>query len=177
MTRLARLGSDFDEFVRQSSVDLLRLAVLLTRDRGEAQDLLQTALVRVAGRWPAARHNPRSYTRQVLVNLAKNRWRDKARRPHEARDLVGVEQAEDPADEHIVQRDAVSRLLAQLPMGQRKVLVLRYFEDLSVAEVAAVLGCSDGNVKSQANRALATLRQLLATQTAPTTTEELHAQR
>jgi RNA polymerase sigma-70 factor (sigma-E family) len=177
MTRLARLGSDFDEFVRQSSVDLLRLAVLLTRDSGEAQDLVQVALVRVAGRWSAARRNPRPYTRRVLVNLAKNRWRDKSRRPYELRDLVGVEPAEDSADDHIVQRDAVSRLMAQLPMGQRKVLVLRYFEDLSVAEVAAILGCSDGNVKSQSNRALATLREKLAAQAGRPATEALHAQR
>ena len=161
MTRLSRLGPDFDDFVRSSSAELLRLATLLTRDRGEAEDLLQVAMVRTAGRWSAARHNPVAYARRSIVNLAKNRWRDKFRRPLETQDLTGVEPLQASADDRVVQRDAVSRLVDQLPLGQRKVLVLRYFEDLSVVEVAMVLGCSEGNVKSQSNRALATLRASL----------------
>lgn len=175
MTRLGGLGADFDEFVRASAAGLLRLAVLLSRDHAEAQDLVQVALVRTAARWSSARHNPTAYARRVLVNLAKNRWRDRARRPVPVQDLAGVEPVADCAEVEVVQRDAVSRLLAQLALGQRKVLVLRFFEDLSVAEVAVILGCSEGNVKSQTNRALARLRQLLATPAAPRTVEVDHA--
>ena len=163
-----RLGPDFDEFVRSASGRLLRLAVLLTRERGRAEDLVQTCLVRTAGRWSVARDNPSAYARRVLVNLARNRWRDASRRPAEVSGLSGIDPAEDPADDVIVQRDAMSRLLAELPTGQRTVLALRYFEDLPVAEVAAILGCSQGNVKSQTNRALTTLRALLTAPVPPT---------
>jgi RNA polymerase sigma factor (sigma-70 family) len=78
------------------------------------------------------------------------------------------------ADDSVLQREAASRLVAALPMGQRKILVLRYVADLSVAEVAVVLGCSEGTVKSQTNRALATLRDQLAR---PAQKETQHAHR
>ena len=169
---LRHAGAEFDEFVRASSSELLRLAILLTRDRGHAEDLVQMSLVRTATRWRAARDNPAAYCRRVLVNLAKDRWRDRSRRPHEVQDLDGVHPLGAAADERIVAADWVSRLVGQLPMGQRKVLVLRYFEDLPVAEVATILGCTEGNVKSQANRGLATLRALLEAQAVSTTMEE-----
>ena len=110
-----------------------------------------------------------------MVNLAKNRWRDKFRRPLETQDLTGVDPVQASADDPVVQCDAVSRLVDQLPLGQRKVLVLRYFEDLSVAEVAMILGCSEGNVNSQSNRALATLRASLNPLTASQLMEVRHA--
>lgn len=175
---LGRVGPEFDEFVRTSSSELLRLAVLLTRDRGHAEDLLQISLVRTAARWPAAaRDNPFNYCRRVLVNLAKDRWRDRSRQPRVVRDLDGMHPSAAADDERIVTSDQLSALVARLPMGQRKVLVLRYFEDLTVAEVALILNCSEGNVKSQTHRGLATLRALLAEQDTPDTTEDRHAYR
>jgi RNA polymerase sigma-70 factor (sigma-E family) len=177
MTGLRHIGPEFDEFVRASSSELLRLAVLLSHDRGHAEDLLQTSLVRTAARWSAARRNPRAYCRRVLVNLAKDRWRDRSRQPREVQDLDGLHPAEAAADARIAATDHLSRLVAQLPIGQRKILVLRYFEDLSVAEVAIILGCSEGNVKSQAHRGLATLRDLITEQNTPNTMEDRHAYR
>ncbi len=177
MSRLADLGPEFDDFVREASSGLLRVSFLLTGDRGQAEDLLQVSLVRTATHWATARANPTIYTRRVLLNLAKNRWRDLARRPKVARDLVGVEPALPPADEQVVQRDAIYQLVARLPLGQRKVLVLRYFEGLSVAEVAEILGCGEGTVKSRSNRALATLREHLAGEATDTLEERKYVQR
>src|SRR4051812_21203539 len=74
----------FDEFVSRSSDRLLRTAYLLCGDRGHAEDLVQTALMRTARRWRAARENPDAYARRVLVNLTKDRWRELSRRPSEA---------------------------------------------------------------------------------------------
>jgi DNA-directed RNA polymerase specialized sigma24 family protein len=97
--------------------------------------------------------------------------------PREVHDLDGLHPAESGGEERIVALDHVSQLVGQLPIGQRKVLVLRYFEDLTVAEVAIILGCSEGNVKSQTHRGLASLRALLADQEATTTLEDQHAHR
>ena len=162
---LARLGPDFDDFVRSSSTDLLRLATLLTRNREDAEDLLQLAFIRTGGRWSTARSDPYSYTRRVVINLAKNRWRDKSRRPQETRDLTENDSLEPSKLDSFVEHDTMSALIGSLPLGQRKVLVLRYFADLSVADVASILECSEGNVKSQLSRAIVTLRTILARQT------------
>lgn len=88
MSRLADLGPEFDDFVREASSGLLRMSFLLTGDRGQAEDLLQVSLVRTATHWAAARSNPAIFARRVLVNLAKNRWRDLARRLRVARYLA-----------------------------------------------------------------------------------------
>jgi len=177
MGRFTSVGAEFDDFVRSSSAALLRTAFLLTNDRGQAEDLLQVSLVRTAAHWRVARHNPMSYARRVLVNLAKNRWRDMSRRPNEAQDLEGIELPQSPGDDVVVQRDALATLVASLPMAQRKVLVLRYFEDLSVAEVAVILGCGEGTVKSRTNRALSRLRELLAAQETDKAEGQKYAQR
>ena len=74
------LGTDFDEFVRDSSPGLLRTAYLLTGDRGHAEDIVQMALLQVARRWRKIRGEPTPYARRAVVNLAKNRRRDRFRR-------------------------------------------------------------------------------------------------
>ncbi len=176
MTGLGRLGPDFDDFVRQSSSELLRLGVLLTGDRGRAEDLLQVALVRTARRWSGARHNPAAYTRRVLVNLVKDDWRNRARRPREVADLSGIHPPADGPESAAAHREAVTALMARLPLGQRKVLALRYFLDLSVEEVAVVLDCTEGTVKSQTSRALQALRKLMAADAALQEADE-HAYR
>ena len=148
----------YDAFVAASADRLVRTAYLLCGDRGHAEDLVQTALLRTARRWRTARQQPEAYARRVVVNLAKDRWRGLARRPGETTFDVEVSA---PADESVLDRDLLLRATRQLPPGQQAVLVLRFFEDLSVEETAATLGCSTGTVKSQTSRALDRIRSVL----------------
>ena len=151
----------YDEFVAASADRLVRTAYLLCRDRGHAEDLVQTALLRTARRWRTARQHPEAYARRVVVNLAKDRWRALSRRPVEG--VLDVDVAA-PADEALLDRDLLLRATRQLPPGQQAVLVLRFFDDLTVEETAAALGCSTGTVKSQTSRALDRLRSVLTSQ-------------
>jgi RNA polymerase sigma-70 factor (sigma-E family) len=159
-----RVDPSFDEFVKDGSTALIRLAYLLTGDRGHAEDLLQTALLRTARHWSRARDAPEAYVRQVLVNLSRDRVRLLFRRPRETpfspaeESLRITDGGYDQATEHWV----VIRALAQLPTRQRQVVVLRFFEDLSVEQTAELLGFSTGTVKSYTSRALARLRELLS---------------
>jgi RNA polymerase sigma-70 factor (sigma-E family) len=153
------LGTDFDDFVRESSTSLLRTAYLLTGDYGHAEDMLQTALLRTARRWRAASAQPEGYARRVLANLAKDRWRDRGRRPPET--AAAPDRGHDGATGQVTLRHTLLPAVLQLPMRQRAVLVLRYFEDLSIDETAAALDCSVGTVKSQTHHALNRLRELL----------------
>jgi RNA polymerase sigma-70 factor (sigma-E family) len=165
------LDADFDDFVRTSSTPLLRTAYLLTGDHGHAEDLLQTALLRTARRWRSARVEPTAYARRVLTNLAKDRWRDRSRRPAEAPAHEFIEApaaGDDESSSRAALRETLLPAVLQLPMRQRAVLVLRYFEELSLEETAAALDCSVGTVKSQAHRALARLRELLGEELLPT---------
>jgi RNA polymerase sigma-70 factor (sigma-E family) len=148
----------FDAFVAGSSDRLLRTAYLLCGDVGHAEDLVQTALMRTARRWRTAREQPEAYARRVVVNLAKDRWRQLGRRPAELPLEVDVRAPESSA---LLDRDALLRAAQSLPEGQRAVLVLRYFDDLSVAGTAAALGVTEGTVKSQTSRALDALRAAL----------------
>ncbi|ATL26852.1 SigE family RNA polymerase sigma factor [Streptomyces formicae] len=150
----------FREFVRSRSGTLLRTAVLLSGgDRHAAEDLLQNALVKAVGRWHRI-DEPEAYVRQVLYRQQIGRWRLKWPR----RELAVAEPPETPvagdgasaAELRIVLRGALAKLTAR----QRTVLVLRYFEDLPEAEVAALLGCSVGTVRSTTHRSLARLRGL-----------------
>ena len=151
----------FEEFVAASADRLVRSAYLLCGDRGDAEDIVQTALLRTARRWRVARHAPEAYAHRVVVNLAKDRWRNLARRPV----VAPIDDVDPPAAVSVVDgvldRDELLRAAAQLPPGQRAVLVLRFFDDLPVDETAAALGCSPGTVKSQTSRALERLRAAL----------------
>jgi RNA polymerase sigma-70 factor (sigma-E family) len=159
-----RMFASFDEFVEDRSTALLRTAFLLTGDRGHAEDLLQTTLLRTLRRWSKARAAPEAYARQVLVNLSKDRLRARGRRPPETSmpaDVSGLP-AFDAGYDQVADRRVVLDALAELPLRQRQVVVLRFVEDLSVEQTADLLGCSSGTVKSQSARALAKLRELLA---------------
>ncbi|MET7747753.1 SigE family RNA polymerase sigma factor [Micromonospora sp. NPDC005367] len=150
-------GTEFDDFVRARSVSLLRVAYLLTGDQHAAEDLLQEVLEQLYVRWRHVQTTPEGYARRALVNRAANRWRRRSRRPEQAlRDVDRVEQ--DHADD-VALREAVIAALLTLPPRQRAAVVLRYLEDLSVADVATALACSEGAVKSQASRGLARLRE------------------
>jgi RNA polymerase sigma-70 factor (sigma-E family) len=158
--------ASFEQFVEGSSSRMLTMAMLLTgHNRADAEDLLQTVLERAFRRWPriCRTGDPAPYVRQMLVNASVDRWRWLRRRPEQpfgADDrspsgdvLAGPDQSAAIADQ-----DLLWRALARLPAGQRAVLVLRYYEDLTEAQTAAVLGCTVGSVKVQASRALAKLR-------------------
>jgi RNA polymerase sigma-70 factor (sigma-E family) len=152
----------FEAFVAGASGRLLRTAYLLSGDRGHAEDLVQSTLLRTARRWPHARRQPEAYARRVLVNLAKDRWRTLRRRVAEV--AVATEEpwpAATTEDESVLERERLFAAIRELPAGQRAVLVLRFFDDLSVAEVAAALDCSEGTVKSQTARALDRMRAVL----------------
>jgi RNA polymerase sigma-70 factor (sigma-E family) len=156
---------DFDEFVAGSLEPLLKTAYLITWDAGEAEDLVQECLFKVARRWPRVRGmtQPREYARRILVNLALDDGRRRARRRGE---LDGALSPSDgPAQDLLGGLETRAELLdalARLTPRQRAVLVLRYFNDLTEAETAEVLSCPPGTVKSNASRGLARLREVLA---------------
>ena len=157
--RMDALGSDFDQFVRNSSPGLLRTAYLLTGDRGHAEDVVQTALLQVARKWQRIRGEPTPYARRAVVNLAKNHWRDRFRRPHESTAIVESGYAAPEVD--VLLQQVLLPAVMDLPLRQRAVLVLRYFQDLSVEQTADALSCSTGTVKSQTHHALSKLREAL----------------
>jgi RNA polymerase sigma-70 factor (sigma-E family) len=155
-----RNAAELERFLAERADHLLRTAVLLTGSRQAGEDLLQTAVERLLRRWRRFDGDPESYLRRTLCNLAidgyrrAGRWRQKERLLR-----TGLRQARDPVGE-VDLRDALVRLLVQLPARQRAVLVLRYWEQLTDAEAAAVLGCAEGTVKSARSRGLARLREL-----------------
>ncbi|MGH3715038.1 MAG: SigE family RNA polymerase sigma factor [Micromonosporaceae bacterium] len=151
----------FGEFVAGRSAALLNTAYLLVGDWQRAEDLLQTALTKSYLSLPRIRDVGalEGYVRRVMVNTAASWWRRRwrAERPTDVLPETPVH----PLDGH-AEREALWRQILTLPVRQRAVLVLRYYEDLSEAETARVLDISIGTVKSTASRALATLRTRLS---------------
>ena len=161
MDRTGKAARDaaFTAFVEQATPSLLRTAWLLTGDHHAAHDLVQAALVRTYVAWPRVRpETALAYARRVLVNERTDRWR---RTGAELAVASPPESAATPGSA-TEDRDIVVRLLATLPEQQRKVVVLRYYADLSEQATADVLNISVGSVKSAASRGLATLRTQLA---------------
>jgi len=158
------MEKDFREFVAARSGALLRTAYLLAGDWATAEDLLQISLTKTFLAWKRLGRIEavEPYTRRVLVNTATSWWR---RRWHGERptDVLPESATADGLDERL-ERDALWRHVRALPTRQRAVLVLRFYEDLSEADTARLLGVSVGTVKSQCSRALATLRLRLAEQ-------------
>jgi RNA polymerase sigma-70 factor (sigma-E family) len=153
--------ASFEDFVDVSSARLFTMALLLTgRQRPDAEDLLQGVLERAYRRWRRICRNgdPEPYVRKMLVHASVDRQRHHLEEPLAA--TAANPATGDQADE-IADRDLLLGALAMLPAGQRAVLVLRYFCDLSEAQTAATLGCSVGSVKKQASRALAGLRAIV----------------
>ena len=149
-----------ERFVAERGDRLLRTAALLAGNRADGEDLLQSALERLLRNWRRIDGDPENYVRRTLYNLATDGWR---RHRVQQRHAVLFEPAQ-PVDPALAvdARDAVVRVLVQLPPRQRAVLVLRYFEQLSEAETAEALGCSVGTVKSATARGLARLREMTA---------------
>jgi RNA polymerase sigma-70 factor (sigma-E family) len=147
--------------VEQRGEHLLRTAVLLAGDRAAGEDLLQDALERMLRSWRHADADPEAYLRRVLYNLAVDRWRRQAVWQRVVRQLPpGNAAFAADASAEVDLRDTLLRLVTQLPARQRAIVVLRYWEELTEAEVAGVLGCSVGTVKSGASRGIARLREL-----------------
>lgn len=154
---------EFDEFARQQLPRLLRYAVVLTGDRELAQDLVQDVLVKAHAQWRrvSAADHPDRYV-HTMVTRAFLSWR---RRWAVRRITLTDSPDGDPVRDHagaVVDRDDVWHRLSLLPRQQRAVLVLRYYERLTDAEIAAALGCAVGTVRGYASRALATLRLEMA---------------
>ncbi|MEV0456470.1 SigE family RNA polymerase sigma factor [Catellatospora methionotrophica] len=148
--------AEFDEFVMARSRHLLRIAYLLTGDHALAEDLLQTALVKSWSAWKRIHGDPEPYVRQVLLNTYRSWWRRRWNGERPAESLP--EQAMAAPQSAVDERDEVWRALGRLSRQQRVVLVLRYFEDLTEAEIAKALDISPGSVKSYAAKGLARLR-------------------
>jgi RNA polymerase sigma-70 factor (sigma-E family) len=157
----------FERFVAAEGTALLRFAYLLVGSRDAAEDLLQSALERCYRHWRRVERTdrPDRYVRRVLANAAVDRWRGRRRRPEAALTEAGELVTADPT-ETLLDRDELVRALRTLSPRQRVVVVLRYVEDRSEAETAALLDCSAGSVKSHASRGLARLREAL-TEPAP----------
>lgn len=159
---LAGRDEAFAAFVAARSGALLRTAYLVTGHRHEAEDLLQTALAKTYLGWARieSEQNVEAYVRRSLVTTHISWWRRHRNRER----LVDAEPAtidRTSADSDLAERDWMWRALAGLPLRQRTVLVLRYYEELSESEIAHVMGCSTGTVKTHASRGLATLRERL----------------
>ncbi len=155
----------FRDFVVARSPRLVYTAYLLTGDVHLAKDLVQSALARTWPHWERVRDgNPDAYVKTVMVRLATSWWRRRWRGelptehlPEPAATVAGMPSATDQIDDRLT----LAAALATLPRGQRRVVVLRYVEDLPVATVAELLGLSEGTVKSQSARGLAALREVL----------------
>jgi RNA polymerase sigma-70 factor (sigma-E family) len=150
----------FTEWATAHLAHLMRFGFALTHDESGAEDLVQVGLVQTLLAWPRLRNqvDPEAYVRRVMVNEQLSAWRRQRRHPEVRLEPFGAGEAFRPDEAELVERDRVWRELANLPPRQRAVLVLRFYEDRSEREVAAVLGCSVGTVKSQASKALAKLR-------------------
>jgi len=149
--------SSFEEFVGARRAALLRTAFLLTGNNEDAEDLVQIALLKAVPKWGRIAEHPEPYVRRILAREAVTRWR--ARRWRE----LGTAAVPDgpSSDPDHTRRLAVQAALMALPPGQRTVVVLRFYEDLTERETALALGISIGTVKSQVHAALASLRTRL----------------
>lgn len=149
---------EFHDFVAARRPTLLRAAMLLTADRSDAEDLLQSALTKTYLAW--GRINDRAaldgYVRRTMVNINISWWRRRRLEEYPTDELPDTPIADHTRRSEL--RDGLDRILDRLPARQRAAVVLRYYEDLTESEVAETLGVSVGTVKSTVSRAMAKLR-------------------
>ena len=162
-------GSDerFDEIYTAHRDDLYRLAVLICGDRARSEDAVAEVFAKVLPRWRRGTvlDHPRAYLRRALVNELTGGFRRRALERREAARQSGDDRGGKPLDAQVSEHDAMCAALAQLPVAQRAVLVLRFYADLGEAETAQLLGVSPGTVKSRTARAMARMRVLLHEET------------
>ncbi len=152
------MDEEFRRFAATQRSSLYRVALVLTADPGTAEDLVQTALMRTHARWPRLRQqDPVRYARRVMTNANIDRWR----RDRGREQLTGTvpEPASTDLAAGVAERDAVVRALAGLTAQERRVVVLRFLDDVSEADTARALGMPLGTVKSVTHRAIAKLRE------------------
>ena len=156
------VDEDFAEFVAARWASLYRLAYLLAASRSGAEDLLQTTLEKAYVNWGriSRMEYAEAYVRRMLANglISSRRRAWVGEQPYEHL----PESTEDSLELPVVDRSLLWPLVCALPARQRAVIVLRYYEDLSEAQIAEVLGCAPGTVKSQSSAAIAALRRALA---------------
>jgi RNA polymerase sigma-70 factor (sigma-E family) len=163
---MRRGAEEFDErftaFVRSRGEYHLRMATLLTGDAGAAEDLVQASLLKRYLAWPRidTSSDPDAYLRRIIVNTRRSWWRARWRQETPVPEAPESAAGEDAAEWHVVGM-LLRQALTRLPRQQRAVLVMRYCEDLPVSEVAFLLGCSVGTVKTHAHRGLRALRESL----------------
>jgi RNA polymerase sigma-70 factor (sigma-E family) len=163
---MRRGAGEFDErftaFVRSRGEHHLRMATLLTGNPDAAQDLVQASLLKLYRAWSRidTSGEPDAYLRRIIVNTHRSWWRARWRRETPVPEVPEAAAGEDAAERHAAGA-LVRQALARLPRQQRAVLVLRYCEDLPEADVASLLGCSAGAVKTHAHRGLRALRESL----------------
>ncbi|MGH3295055.1 MAG: SigE family RNA polymerase sigma factor [Trebonia sp.] len=166
----------FEEFAAARLPAVLRFAGVLTADRALAEDVVQEVLIRASKRWDQLERldHPELYVRKMIVNEYLS-WRRRSWRllPKGSADEVDDRVTPDHAGQH-AERDALLAELGKLPPRQRTVLVLRYYQGLSDAEIAGVLGCTPGTVRGYASRALAALRVELSPRTLTANEEGRH---
>jgi RNA polymerase sigma-70 factor (sigma-E family) len=155
--------ASYVEFVSARWTSLYRFAYLMAGSEHAAEDLLQTSLMKAFVSWDKVQHteSPEAYVRRIVVNTAISDGRSRSRRPEVIVELI-PESPTAATDVASIDRAALWPLVAALPARQRAVVVLRYYEDLSEAEIARILGCARGTVKSQASAALRSLRVTVA---------------
>lgn len=162
VTRLPGAAAvEFEDWLTAREPALQRTAYLLTGDVHTAKDLVQNTLAKMYLAWPriSRRDHVDAYARRVLVNEHRSTWRRAATRREVATDVMPETPA--AAIDYDGLKEAVWRFVARLPPRQRAVVVLRFYEQLTEAEIAELLGISVGTVKSQSSRALAALRRHL----------------
>jgi RNA polymerase sigma-70 factor (sigma-E family) len=160
---MGTMSGDFAGFFAAAWPRLYPMAAAVAGERGAAEDALQAAFAKAYSRWDkvCAAEHPEAYVRRIVLNeIAGVRRYGFARRERPSEQLPLDSRSHDSPEADVVRRDEVLAALRALPPRQRAVLVLRYYEDLSEAEIARSLGCSRGTVKSQASAALASLRRL-----------------
>jgi RNA polymerase sigma-70 factor (sigma-E family) len=156
----------FEDFLTQRLTPLLRYATVLTCDPGQAQDVVQDVLVRAQPRWGriGAMDQPYAYVKRMVTNefLSWRRRRADVAVPADA--LAALSPAVADPTIAVDQRAALLAGIARLPRKQRAAVVLRYYEGCADTEIAEVLGCSTGTVRSHLSRAVATLRAMAETE-------------
>jgi RNA polymerase sigma-70 factor (sigma-E family) len=155
----AATHDEFRDYVAARRPTLLRAALLLTADRAEAEDLLQAALAKTYLAWDRIKDHTAldGYVRRAMVNINISWWRRRRLEEYPTDEMPDTPVADHTGRSEL--RDALDRLLDRLPARQRAYIVLRYFEDLTEAEIADALGVSLGTVKSTVSRAMAKLRE------------------
>ena len=163
-SRTKQRDAQFATFMNEAGPALLRMAWLLTGDHNRAQELTQAALVKTYVAWPRVHPGEAlAYTRKVLVNQRTDTWRSTRKEVTTDDVPEAVPGVARDATVTVDNRDLVVRLLKDLPEQQRKIVVLRYYTDLTEQATADALGISVGAVKSAASRGLAAVRRALPT--------------